>query len=258
MTGRRAGLFVTASLLLAAPRVGGAQELPPPEHYVLRVEYVRWFPSVSGEVQKDASEVSRVDVEDDLGVEQKDVNEFKAAFRFGSRHKLRGAYNRLDYDGDVVLASPFIFDGTFFRGGTRTVTSLKGTLWSGDYELDVLKGGWGFLGLLIGARFLDVDAVIVQPEEGLRETGTLRAPVPVLGVSGRVYAGRLSLSAEVSGLTIGSRGTFYDAEGYARYHVTDRLALGGGFRLFSVRGEDDSDFIRLRQHGARLSVELSL
>src|SRR5688572_7444858 len=50
MTGRRAGLFVTASLLLAAPRVGGAQELPPPEHYVLRVEYVRWFPNVSGEV----------------------------------------------------------------------------------------------------------------------------------------------------------------------------------------------------------------
>jgi hypothetical protein len=258
MTGRRAGLWVAASLLLAVPRVGGAQELAPPEHYVLRVEYVRWLPSVSGEVQKSEFEENRVDIAEDLGVEQKDVNEFKAALRLGGRHKLRGAYSRLDLDGDVVLSRAFVFDGTFYRVDERTLTGLKGTLWSGDYQLDVVRGSWGFLGLLIGARFLDVDAVIVQPESGRRETGTLRAPVPVLGASGRLYAGRLSLSAEISGLTIGSRGTLYDAEGYARYHVTEKLAVGGGYRLLSVRGEDDAEFIHIRQHGARLSVELSL
>lgn len=253
----RALPFVAAAVL-SLPGVARGQELAPAESYVLRLEYVRWFPSVSGEVQKSPGDVNRIDIENDLGVSSEDVSEFKGSFRLGGRHKFRGAYNRLDYAGDVILSNAFIFDGTFFRRDSRTVTSLKGTLWSGDYELDVLKGGWGYLGVLIGARYLDVDAVIVQPEEARRETGTLRAPVPVLGMSGRVYAGRLSMSAEVSGLTIGSRGTFYDVEGFARFHVTERLAVGGGYRFFSVRGEDDPEFIHLQQSGARFSLELSL
>jgi len=258
-SGWRAFPFLAAAAVLSlAGRASGQEELAPAENYRVRFEYVRWFPSVSGEVQKSPGEVNRVDIEDDLGVSSSDVNEFRGAFRLGGRHKFRGAYNNLDYDGDVVLSSAFIFDGTFFRRDSRTVTSLKGSLWGGDYEFDALKGGWGYLGLLIGARFLDVDAVIVQPDEARRETGTLRAPIPVLGVSGRAYAGRLSVSGEVSGLTIGSRGTYYDVEGFARYHFTERLAVGGGYRFFSVRGEDDPEFIHLQQSGARFSVELSL
>jgi len=249
-----------AAALLSVPTLVRSQEMAPPEHYKLRLEYVRWFPSLTGELQKGAGDVpgTLVDLKDDLGIEDHSSNELKAVLRLGGRAKLRAAYTPLDYDGDVIASRPFLFDGTFFRKDAQTVTSLKGALWSGDFGFDVLRGGWGYLGLLVGARVLDVDAVIVQPTEGRRETGTLQAPVPVLGVSGRLYVGRISLSAEISGLTIGSRGTLYDAEGHARYHLTDRLAVGGGFRLLSVRGEDGNDFIKLRDQGARVVLELSL
>lgn len=249
-----------AVVLLASPALARAQELAPPEHYRLRLEYVRWFPSLTGELQKGSGDVpgTRVDLKADLGLEDHSSNEFKGVLRLGARMKLRAAYTPLDYDGDVIASRAFLFDGTFFRRDARTVTSLKGTLWSGDLEFDFLRGGWGYLGFLLGARVVDVDTVIVQPEEGRRETGTLRAPVPVLGVSGRLYTGRVSLSAEISGLTIGSRGTLYDVEAQLRYHLTDRLAVGGGYRLLSVRGEDGTDFIELRSQGARIVLELSL
>jgi hypothetical protein len=139
----------------------------------------------------------------------------------------------LDYDGDVILEAPFLFDGTFYRAGARVVTSLKGGLWSGEYQFDVVQTGSAHLGLLLGAKYLDVDSVIVQPEEGLRETGTQRAPVPVLGASGRLYLGRIN-------------------------HISDRFALGGGYRLLNVRGEDDGDLIRMRIDGFRVGVELGL
>lgn len=246
-------------LVVGAPCVVGAQDVAPPEHYRLRLEYVRWLASIEGELQKGADEVAgRVDIKDDLGLEDKNLNEFRAVLRLGGRHKLRASYTSLDYDGDVILTRAFVFDGTFFRRDDRTVTSMKGALWSAEYELDVLQTGAGHLGLLVGAKYLDVDSVIVQPEVGRRETGTQRAPVPVLGATGRLYTGRISLSAEISGLTIGKRGTLYDFEGQLRFHVTDRLAVGGGYRLLSVRGEDGDDFIHLRDKGLRFGVELSL
>lgn len=246
-------------LAAAAPALAGAQDLAPPEHYRLRLEYVRWRPSITGELQKGADEASgRVDIKDELGVQDKDANEFRAVLKLGGRHKLRASYTSLDYDGDVILDRAFIFDGTFFRREEQTVTSLKGALWSGDYELDVLHSSSGYLGLLLGAKFLDVDAVIVQPKVGRREAGTLRAPVPVLGACGRLYTGRISLSAEITGLSIGKRGRLYDFEGQARFHLSDRLAVGAGYRLLSVRGENDDDFIRLRDAGVRFGVEFGL
>lgn len=247
------------SLVFCAPGLARSQDLAPPEHYRLRLEYVRWRASIEGELQKGADEASgRVGVKDVLGLVDKDINEFRAVLRLGGRHKLRGSYTSLDYDGDVILARAFVFDGTFFRRDERTVTSLKGALWSAEYELDVLQNSSGHLGLLLGAKYLDVDSVIVQPEVGRRETGTQRAPVPVLGATGRLYTGRISLSAEITGLTIGKRGTLYDFEGQARFHISDRLAIGGGYRLLSVRGENANDFIRLKDKGLRFGVELGL
>ena len=77
---------------------------------------------ITGEVQKGATEdVGRVDLKDDLGVEDQDLNEFRAVLKLGNRHKLRGSWISLDYDGDVVLDRLFIFDGTIFRQGERTI-----------------------------------------------------------------------------------------------------------------------------------------
>jgi hypothetical protein len=247
-------------LVLCPPGLARTQDLAPPEHYRLRLEYERWFATIDAQVRKGGGGLpgTEVDLKEDLGVEDSDSNEFRAVLRLGGRHKLRGSYTSLDFAGDVILERPFLFDGIFFRAGSETFTRVQGALWSAEYQLDLVQSGSGYLGLLLGVQYLDVDSVIVQPEEGERRTGTQRAPVPVLGASGRIYASRISISGEISGLTIGSRGTLYDVQAMARFHITDRLAVGGGYRLLSVRGEDGEDFLRLRDEGFRFGVELSL
>jgi hypothetical protein len=233
--------------------------MAPPEHYRLRFQYDYWMAEITGEVQKGAAEeVGRVDLKDDLGVEDQGLHDFRAVLKVGARHKLRGSWVSLDYDGDVILDRAFIFDGTIFRVNERTVTSMKGNLWSAEYEWDFLQNSVGYLGLVIGAKFLDVDSVIVQPEVGRRETGTQRAPVPVIGLSGRFYAGRLSFSAEGTGLTLGSRGSLYDVMGQVRFHISDRVAVGGGYRWLRARGEEDDDFLLFTDQGVRFGVELGL
>jgi hypothetical protein len=84
----------------------------------------RWFPSAPREVR--AGEVNRVDIDDDPRL-LSDVNEFRGLPAGGPAQVPRGL-QPLEYDGDVFLSSAFIFDGTFFRRDSRTVTSLKGTL----------------------------------------------------------------------------------------------------------------------------------
>lgn len=253
---RLVGLF-----LLALPGAALAQELAPPEQYHLRLEYSRWSPALDSEFQNGSGERpgTLIDARDDLGVEDKKTFEARGAIQLKPGHKIRVGYTRLDYDGDVQHARrPFLYENTFYRKDSRIVSSLKGAYYAADYEFDLLKGRWGHLGGLVGAKVFDVDTVIVAPAEGKRDTSTQRAPIPVVGASMRFYVGRLSLGGEVSGLSLGKRGHLYEAGASGRFHFTERLAVGGGYRRLELRGEDEPDLIRLRLGGAHFGIEMSL
>jgi hypothetical protein len=141
---------------------------------------------------------------------------------------------------------------------SRVITSLKGAYYSGEYEWDFVKRPSGFVGLLVGAKVFDLDAVLVAPVQGLREADTLRLPIPVLGLAARTYYGRLSVHGEVSGLTIGKRGYLYEVDVAVRVHISDRLGLGGGYRRLSLKGEDEPDLVKVQTGGWHFGAELSL
>jgi len=111
---------------------------------------------------------------------------------------------------------------------------------------------------LIGAKIFDLDAVIVAPDEFKREVQTLRAPIPVLGATGRVYAWRFSFEGEFSALSIGDRGTLYEYEMGTRFHISDRIAAQGGYRALKIDAKDGADQGALRIGGWQFGLELSL
>ncbi len=257
-----ARVFVLSLLSLAAPALTVAQDLgqddyPGAENYVLRVEYREFRPRLSGSVQK-GSAGTEVDVIRDLKVEDERTFEVHAALQIKRGHKLRGSYTPLKYGGDTELRKIFVFGGTTYDRFTRVVTALKGGYYSASYEWDFIKGPKGYLGGLIGAKIFDVDAVIAAPDEGLREVQTLRAPIPVLGASGRVYAWRFSFQGEFSALSIGDRGTLYEYEVGSRFHISDRIAAQGGYRALKVDAKDGADQGALRIGGWQFGLELSL
>jgi hypothetical protein len=262
MTDRRSCRLAVMALL-AVPAAATAQDgvLPNAEHYRLRVEYREYRPSLTGTFQKGNGVTAgdEIDFDEDLGFTDQRAWEVHGAIQFRPGHKLRGSYTQLDYDATVPEARRnFTVGDTRFARFSEIFTSAKGAFYTAEYEWDFLKGQHGFLGVLVGGKAIDLDWVISAPSTSQRESDTLRAPVPTVGGAARFYVGRLSLDGELSSsVGIGS-GSAFEAQTSARLHISDRLALQGGYRLIKLTGEQGLDTGDMRLSGFTFGVELSL
>ena len=140
----------------------------------------------------------------------------------------------------------------------RVVSSFKGGYYGASYEWDFVRGSRGYLGALIGARMLDIDALVSAPDKGVREINQVRTFAPALGVATRLYAGRMSLESEFAGMSMGSRGSLWEFEISGRAHIPDRLAVEGGYRSIKLKGEDGPDNGDILLKGWNFGLELSL
>lgn len=260
---KRSGILL-AAVLAAAAGVGEARAqgyaLPSQEAWKLQGAYRWWEPDLRGTIQKAGIEVegTEIDLPGDLGFEEGQSFQITGALQFKPGVKLRGSYTKLSLDGDVEVERVLRYgDVTFFRG-TQVVSTIRGEYWGGDLEFDFAKGSWGYAGVLLGARYLDADYVSVAPATSERVQEPFEVVVPTIGLAFRYYAGRMSLSGEGAGLTIGESGTAWELDGSARLHISDRLSLLGGYRLFSVKTEKDVDLFELRESGFYFGAELSL
>jgi hypothetical protein len=251
--------------LIALSLAGGASaqdssNLPPAEKYGLRLQYREFRPSLTGQAQKGSGDTSGtlVDVTDDLGIADKRTFDVRGTLQFKKGWKIRGSYTPLKYSGDTEVPRTFTYGDTRYERFERVVTSLKGAYYSADLEWDFLKGPHGFLGAVVGAKMFDVDASLVNASINAREVDTITAPVPVIGLASRIYAGRVSVEGEAAGLSAGSRGSMFEVEGSVRLHISDRLAAMGGYRHLSLDGKDGKDQVKLKLGGWQFGLEISL
>jgi len=217
-------------------------------------------PDLEGTLQKSGElfEGSELDLPTDLGFDEGQSYQITGALQFKPAVKLRGSYTKLSLDGDVATDRLIRYDDVTFFRGTQLVSTIRGAFWTGDLEFDFAKGSWGYAGVLVGARYLDIDYVTVAPATSQRVQEQLQVPVPTLGLALRYYAGRLSLSGEGAGMSIGKDGTAWELDGSARLHLSDRLSVMGGYRLFSVKSEKDVDLLEFRESGFYFGAEISL
>ena len=126
---------------------------------------------------------------DDLGIEDERTFDARAIFKIKTRHKLRGGYMPLDYAGDQDAPRNFTFkDTTYFRDD-RVATTIKGVLWSGDYEYEFYQGTHGYVGALLGARIMDVDIVVVDVDTASVRPNRESLPSPSSGSRGAATRG---------------------------------------------------------------------
>jgi len=199
-----------------------------------------------------------VGVDTDLAVTGSKTWGLTGAIQLKAGLKLRGSYLPIDFDGDTEVPLTFEFGGETFYYGTRVVTSIKGYYYTGSFEWDFIRRPSGYVGILLGANVVDGDFLLVAPDEGIRQVEGGVLPIPVLGLTGRGYVGKVSLEGTLAGLTIGDRGNTYDLALAARYHPIERVAVGLGYRKVSVTGKDERDSLTFRMSGWTLGLELSL
>ena len=254
------GAALVALSLAATVSAQDPSNLPGPERYGLRLQYQEFRPTLTGNTQKGSGDKdgSVVDVMDDLGLADKRTFDASGIIQFKKGWKLRGSYTPVSYDGDVESGRAYSYGEMRVVRFDRVRSSVKGAYYSGDLEYDFVKGPHGFLGALVGAKVFDVDSSLVDVSTNSREVDTITAPIPVIGLTGRGYAGKLSFEGEFAGLSAGSHGSMYEVQGSVRLHISDHLAASGGYRYLSLDGKDNRDEVKIKLSGWTFGLELSL
>ena len=251
--------ILAAGLALAAADARAQDDVRhPAERYHLRLQYRHYMPDLTGDTRKGSDDSGFVDFNEDLAFEQETTFDARGYIQFSPGKKLRLSYTPLDYTGDNIAPKTFTYGDTRFEIGTHVQSSVKGGYYSADIEWDLAKKPTGFLGLVAGVKAIDVDTLVYDVSDNVREIDTYRIAVPVVGIVGRWYASKFSLVGVFTGLTAGSRGHMYDADTTARFHISDKLALQGGYRWLRLEAHDDDQEVNVKLVGWQFGIELSL
>jgi hypothetical protein len=258
---RRCGLLLLVLGVTGGGPAVGAQEVAPAERYNVRLEYLFWSPQPTGQLQKGFSEQegTLVDIQDDLEMVESAMSPVRGTLRFGGGVKLRGSWSRLDFEGDAMAERFLSYGNVVVAPGQRVVTELSGNYFTAEIAWDFLERPRGFLGLLAGVKYFDVDVLLLNASTSDRVVETERLPIPVLGLAGRAYLGRwFSVEGELSGLPAGDRGHVYELMLAGRAHASRRIALTLGWRRLAIEGRDERDFFKLDLGTWTIGAELSL
>jgi hypothetical protein len=229
------------------------------ETFVLEVAGGLWNPTPELVVSSSSLgiEGSDVDFVRDLGAEKKSLKEFRAVLKLGRRNKLRVHFTPVEYIAEGVLSRRIVFNGTTYDVGLPVNSLLDWSAWRFGYEFDIIVRDRGFLGVIAEAKYTKVTARISSPVTAEEET-TAKAPIPALGVIGRVYPlPNVGLTAEFTGFKLpgsiaereNAAGSYYEWDLYGTLNVTKNFGVQGGYRSLEVNFVKDLDYGDLRMSG---------
>ena len=151
------------------------------------------------------------------------------------------------YEGDKILPSDVTFAGTTFVAGSNVHTKLEWRAITGLYLFDMPMSpdaGFAKLDLSFGAgvKFLRLNGRLTTP--GLDESGTFKAPFPVVAGAARLTLGdHLAVELEAHGMHVESwegvaTGTLYDVSLSAQFRY-EAFFGGIGYRWIGLEIEDE-------------------
>jgi hypothetical protein len=195
---------------------------------------------------------SDIDFVQDLGIAQTRFRDFRLVLRPAEKHKFRIQRTPVRYTAEHTLQRDIIFNGIAYRVGLPVNSDLQWRAWRFGYEYDFIYRDRGFLGLILEAKYTDVE-ILLDSVIGL-EYARARAPIPAIGGIGRVYVvPNISLTFEMTGFKLPERidedyrGRYVDYDFYGTVNFSDHFGVQTGYRSLDVmyRVENDAGDLRL-------------
>jgi hypothetical protein len=217
------------------------------EKYHFEVGGFIWNPTPEMAITSEALGIigSRIDFIEDLGIEKKRFNQIKAVLRPGTKHKFRFELTPIKYNASSLLRRNIIFNGITYPIALPIETELLWKAYRFGYEWDFIYRDRGFLGLLLEAKYTDVQATLQNFSD--REFVRARAPIPAIGIIGRVYVvPNISITGEFSGIRLPDidedyKAKYFDLDIYGTVNFTNNVGVQGGYRSFDVFYKVESD-----------------
>lgn len=235
----------------------GSSDRATGETYRFEVGAYFWNPTPTLAIQSESLGIvgTRIDLVEDLGLEKTRFTQLRAVLRPARKHKLRFEFTPIKYEQpEGVLRRNIVFNGITYNVALPVSTTLDWKAYRFSYEYDLIYRDRGFLGIILEAKYTDVQATL----ENVLDTEFVRAraPIPALGAIGRVYvAPNISLTAEFSGFKLPEsidedyRAKYFDFDIYGTVNVSDHFGAQLGYRSFDVFYRVDTDEGELKLKG---------
>ncbi len=260
---RATPVLCLACLLAASPASaqygfgGGLSDPATGETYHIEIGGFLWNPTPTVLITSESLGIigSQIDFVEDFDIDKATFRQLKVVLRPGRKHKLRFEYTPIRYSNDAAtLSRTIIFNGQRFDIALPVTTELKWNAMRFGYEWDFIYRDRGFVGLLLEAKYTDVEASIENRFVG-REFVSAKAPIPAIGVIGRGYiVPNVSITAEFSAFKLPERidedygGKFYDFDLYGTVNFSDHFGAQVGYRSIVVfyRVDEDEGDLKLK------------
>ena len=256
---RATALLCLACLLAAVPASaqfsGGLSDPATGETYHVEVGGYLWSPTPTLAITSESLGIigSRIDFVEDFDIDNKTFRQLKVVLRPGRKHKFRFEYTPISYSQESTLRRTIIFNGQRFDVALPVLAELKWRAMRFGYEWDFIYRDRGFLGVVLEAKYTDVEAALENVLIG-REFVSAKAPIPAIGLIGRVYVvPNVSITGEFGGFRLPDidedyRGSYYDFDLYGTVNFNDYVGAQLGYRSLTVhyRVEDDEGDFKMK------------
>jgi hypothetical protein len=200
-----------------------------------------------------------IDFKTDLGIEDENFPEARFTWYIGSKNKLRLAYIQISYSGDKNVEKTIEFGGKTYTVGLRVTT---------DLDVKYLRLGWAWqfinidngkvkFGTLLEAKGFWIDASLKATLPPIEESEDLAAGLPTIGVALDINPHKIvNVFAEISGISAGKYGYFFDTEAGVKIIPIKNLSVIGGYRIFDIKAKDDPDYAKVKISGPFVGATL--
>ncbi len=202
-----------------------------------------WFTSLDGEIKVDSGSIegTKIDVSDDLGLEDEDFPVIEI-FVGAGKHQLCFAFYNLDFDGDNRLDKDIAFNGEIFNLGDQIRTTFDADVYDIRYHYEFLENETLLAGLSLElvarVAIMDGEGGVVSSVTASNEEFT--QPIPFVGIN---------LDLGILADLIGARllatcgyynGPWIDGQAEIAFHPLPFIYITGGYRIlyFNIDVED--------------------
>ena len=230
------------------------------EDYVVEVTGGVWNPTPDIVASSEQFGIigSDIDFTRDLGLLKQRHSELRMGFKAGRRHKFRINYLPMKYQQQAVLQREIVFQGIRYDIGLPVDSSISWNTWRFGYEFDIIVRERGFLGVLLEAKYTDIQAELDSAVAF--EYTRARAPIPALGAIGRMYiTPRTPVTAEFTvfrlpnGLVEDYSARYVDFDIYGTVNLNKMVGVNVGYRSVDLSYLFDRDSGAMKLNGIYFS-----
>ena len=184
-----------------------------------------------------------IDFVQTLGIAKTRFRQLKVVLRPATKHKFRFEYTPIHYEAAKVVPTTFVFNGQRFNVGVPVETEVTWRAYRFGYEWDFLYKDRGFAGVVLEAKYTDINATLLSPAVGAAQFTEARAPIPAIGFIGRGYVvPNISITGEFTFFKLPEQALdsedysakYYDFDLYGTVNFTNNFGAQLGYRSFDV------------------------